>query len=311
VYEPDNHDPEILAPSGSPTRPPAIPPPPAPFPTLRQGAALVFLLFLALNFSPIWIRAALQSAGIEIGMLALSAIGNTLAFGLVLPIAVALTRRPARESFPFRPIPVRLLPPMTMIILGWLVVALKLDLIVQRIIPVPEELTEFFLELISRQGNPVLQILLLVVIAPLTEELFFRGVLLQGFLKRYRFRTAILASAILFALTHANPWQFIPTLVLGIYFAWWCARTGSLWPALFGHALHNGLPWLLLFARTGESIPDLPVDEIPLGFGIVEIFGLLLMIFGTVLLTRQFRATDPSLPGPELSGPSSAFENRD
>jgi membrane protease YdiL (CAAX protease family) len=284
-------------------------PPPPPFPTIWQGVGLVFLLFLALNLCPVWIRSALRREGIEIGALALSALGNTLAFGLMVPIALALTRRPVRESLPFRPVPLRFLPLMAMIILGWMVVALKLDLIVQRIWPVPEELSDFFLELVSRQGNPFLQILLLVIVAPITEELFFRGVLLQGFLKRYPFRKAILASAFLFSLTHANPWQFIPTFGLGLYFAWWCARTGSLWPALFGHALHNGLPWMLFLAQTEDTGPALPVEEIPLGPGLIEIFGLLMMITGSVLLARQFQAADLRLPRPEISGPPPAIED--
>ena len=48
---------------------------------------------------------------------------------------------------------------------------------------------------------------LAVVIAPLTEEIVFRGLILRGLLGRWRPLAAILTSAALFALTHLNPAQ--------------------------------------------------------------------------------------------------------
>ena len=51
----------------------------------------------------------------------------------------------------------------------------------------------------------------------------------------------LLALGMFFAvigLIHLNPWQFVPATLLGVLFAWFLLRTGSLVPCLVGHALH-------------------------------------------------------------------------
>jgi membrane protease YdiL (CAAX protease family) len=102
----------------------------------------------------------------------------------------------------------------------------------------------------------------LVVVAPITEELLFRGVILRGLAIRYRFWLAALASAALFALAHLNPWQFMTALCLGVVFAWYVRETASIVPALIGHAVHNG---------SSLAVGVLPV-EVP-GFNVAESAG--------------------------------------
>ena len=80
-----------------------------------------------------------------------------------------------------------------------------------------------------------------VIVAPLTEELLMRGLILRGFLSRYSVRKAILVSALLFGLLHIYPWHFIGPTVGGILYAWWFIRTRSMLPCFLGHALHNAL----------------------------------------------------------------------
>ncbi|MDD3927375.1 MAG: CPBP family intramembrane metalloprotease, partial [bacterium] len=85
-----------------------------------------------------------------------------------------------------------------------------------------------------------------VVIAPLTEEFFFRGLVLRGFLDNYGVGKAIFVSALLFGLLHLNPWQFAGAIILGLVFGWWYVRTASLWPCLIGHAVNNAIPVILI-----------------------------------------------------------------
>jgi membrane protease YdiL (CAAX protease family) len=83
--------------------------------------------------------------------------------------------------------------------------------------------------------------LLLVVIAPVSEELLFRGIILRGLLSRYRPAAAVVLTALLFAILHANPWQFFSALFLGIVFGWFYLRTGSIALCILAHAMANGL----------------------------------------------------------------------
>jgi len=82
----------------------------------------------------------------------------------------------------------------------------------------------------------------IVLGAPVGEELFFRGLVLRGFLGRYSVTKAVWASALLWAVAHLNPWQAVGALPLGIVLAWLVVRTGSLIPAIIGHMIANFSP---------------------------------------------------------------------
>ncbi|MEM9416153.1 MAG: CPBP family intramembrane glutamic endopeptidase [Planctomycetota bacterium] len=90
-----------------------------------------------------------------------------------------------------------------------------------------------------------------VVVAPIAEEFFFRGLLqtgLQSALGHDKRWLSILPVAVFFGLVHvgAVPWAMVPLLVLlGVIFGWVYERTGSLWCAVLVHAGYNGLSILL------------------------------------------------------------------
>jgi membrane protease YdiL (CAAX protease family)/Fe-S-cluster-containing hydrogenase component 2 len=87
----------------------------------------------------------------------------------------------------------------------------------------------------------LLSVAVVVVAAPLIEELVFRGIVLRASLDRLDVWPAIALSAALFALSHATAWTFVPTLVLGLSAGWLTTRRGSLWPAIALHGLYNGV----------------------------------------------------------------------
>lgn len=77
-----------------------------------------------------------------------------------------------------------------------------------------------------------------VVLAPLTEELWFRGIGLAGFMKSGNRLHAVLWTSLIFGALH-GPTRFLFTAVLGAAFAWIRLRTGSLYCSMAMHALHN------------------------------------------------------------------------
>ena len=88
-------------------------------------------------------------------------------------------------------------------------------------------------------------ILLAVVIAPVAEEVAFRGYL-YGVIKRYFGAVpALVLSGILFALIHLNLPSFFPLLVLGWVFALAYELSGSLLVPMTMHALFNALNLIL------------------------------------------------------------------
>ncbi len=89
-------------------------------------------------------------------------------------------------------------------------------------------------------------ILLAVVVAPLYEELIFRGVLFSYLSCRIGFTGSIVAVSIIFALIHFHIPSVFPLFLLSIVLcmAYW--RTGSLWTSIGVHALFNSVTIIVL-----------------------------------------------------------------
>lgn len=84
-----------------------------------------------------------------------------------------------------------------------------------------------------------------VVVAPVTEEIFFRGFVFAGLRQRYDWRWAAAISSVLFAAAHLQLTFFIPAFLLGYLFAFLYQRSDSIWPGMILHAVVNGLAMTL------------------------------------------------------------------
>ena len=98
------------------------------------------------------------------------------------------------------------------------------------------------------------------LLAPLAEEIAFRGYLLSALRTHLRPGAAIVGSSVLFACMHMDPVRFPAVLFLGLVLGWLAWRSGSIWPAVAAHAVNNALGSAL--AAGGSSDPR---AEGPLG----------------------------------------------
>jgi membrane protease YdiL (CAAX protease family) len=95
--------------------------------------------------------------------------------------------------------------------------------------------------------------LVVVGIAPVVEELVYRGVLYRAFRDRAGVGWGILGSSLGFAIAHFEPDHLLPLILIGAALAWISERTGSLRPAILVHAIYNGLSLGLYFAGRAGS----------------------------------------------------------
>ncbi len=193
-----------------------------------------------------------------------------------------------REACPLTRFPLRIVPSLFAIALAATILFVELD----SLIPMPE----FFRESFGAFAQvPLLAALLLaVVIAPVAEELFFRGLLFRAFLGRYSFTTAVVAATILFAVFHLNPWQGMRALFLGLWAAWLLCRTGSLLPGIIGHAFFNGSGFLLaqpIFKAWDHAAEFGNFQHLP--FSLFAVATAVLLTGGYVL-TRQLKTVSPA-----------------
>jgi membrane protease YdiL (CAAX protease family) len=98
--------------------------------------------------------------------------------------------------------------------------------------------------------SPVWLFLAAVVVAPVVEEIFFRGFLFQGFRKRYGWLPALLLSSFIFAAAHLDLASLIPTFILGIILTYVYHRSNSLWPGIIIHFLINATSTLAVYFIT-------------------------------------------------------------
>ena len=106
--------------------------------------------------------------------------------------------------------------------------------------------------------NPWLVTVAIVVFAPIAEELFFRGIVFNAWLREAGRTWAYVGSAALFAAIHLSLESLLPIFLLGLALAWVYQRTGTLLAPITMHATVNGISVAIALAvRFG--VLDVPV----------------------------------------------------
>lgn len=121
----------------------------------------------------------------------------------------------------------------------WIATLLKYE-------PPPEPIMELFFEETRAKVLVVLTVLV-SLIGPAIEEVFFRGFLYSAIKKRFGPILAMLLSATLFSFLHTSVLGFLPIMSLGILLAYLYERSGSLVPSITVHIVHNSLLTALIF----------------------------------------------------------------
>jgi len=85
------------------------------------------------------------------------------------------------------------------------------------------------------------------LLAPLFEEIIFRGILLPTLSRDFGVISGIIVSAFIFALAHLSLGEMPPLFVLGIGLGITRIASGSLFSSVIMHSLWNGLTFLNLF----------------------------------------------------------------
>jgi membrane protease YdiL (CAAX protease family) len=130
-------------------------------------------------------------------------------------------------------------------------------------------------------SNGLASVVFVCVLAPVLEEMLFRGIILRSFLHQYSRWTAILGSAGLFGLFHLNIYQLVVGLILGTIAGWLYERTRSLWPCVLLHGAYNAAITMMYFVGDSTKAQDI--------WGFSAIFwaaSFILAFVGATLLQR-------------------------
>ena len=158
--------------------------------------------------------------------------------------------RKSKNKF-FEVFPLKFFNPLILILIipfliGAQILVTEANVYVEKAIPPPPWFFELFNGIFESDYGWLGAFLKVAIVAPVVEELIFRGVIMNGFMRNYPKFLAIFFSALLFALFHLNPWQFPATFVLGLLLGWLMARTRNIFVCIAGHSINNLLVLLTI-----------------------------------------------------------------
>lgn len=131
---------------------------------------------------------------------------------------------------------------------------------------------------------PLFGLLIILVIAPVYEELFIRKFILGGLLKTKTPFVAIFISALMFSLMHMNFIQGVNTFFVGLLFGYIYYVSGSIFLSILAHFMNNfyavtfGILQELLITGSGVMVN-----------GIFAVLGAVIMMAGIQMMTLKLR----------------------
>lgn len=124
-------------------------------------------------------------------------------------------------------------------------------------IDLPNLMEETFLGM----SRNVFGIISVTIMAPLVEELLFRGAIEGHLLRQGKSPvSAILISALIFGIVHINPAQIPFAFAIGSIFGWLYYRTGSVVSGIVGHFLNNSVATIMMATQTKEEFNTKTVE---------------------------------------------------
>ncbi len=106
------------------------------------------------------------------------------------------------------------------------------------LMPLPNWLESNFIAL----SQTLTGILSIALIAPIVEEMLFRGAIMSYMLQQgYPPIKVIILSAALFGFIHFNPVQVVFAFLMGVVFGWIRLKSESILPVIIGHILNNSI----------------------------------------------------------------------
>jgi membrane protease YdiL (CAAX protease family) len=158
----------------------------------------------------------------------------------------------------------------------------------------PEHYLERLNEMIGRGGWALATT---VVAAPVLEEIFFRGILLERLSRRWSATAAVTASAALFGLAHAPIWpQALNAFVIAVVMGYLYLQTRSLIPVIIIHAINNGLAYLTLELTGTQSTDTREMIGNDTLYWIVYAASAVILVASIVLMALKSRNKTDEIP---------------
>ncbi len=161
------------------------------------------------------------------------------------------------------------------------------------------------ISMIPTASNTTEFLILFAVIAGsagICEEIFFRGVILNGYESEVGLKWGAIFSGLLFGIFHFNPQNFFGPIILGIVFAYLVQLTGSILAGIIAHIANNGIAVTMGYllnvfgGDTGTPVNEgVAFESLGVMLGVMAFYCLLSLLF-FVGIQRIFRRLNVMFP---------------
>ena len=94
-------------------------------------------------------------------------------------------------------------------------------------------------------GSIIMTFISVVILAPIFEEVLFRGIILRRLSRAYSITATVVIQAVLFGILHFNMLQFLYATVLGLFLGFIVIWTDSLYAGIIIHMIFNGSSFII------------------------------------------------------------------
>jgi uncharacterized protein len=136
----------------------------------------------------------------------------------------------------------------------------------------------------------VVNLIVIALLAAISEEFFFRGILQKVLIECFKNKhLAVWSAAIIFSAFHMQFYGFLPRMLMGAYLGYLFLWSGSLWVSIAAHFANNGMAvfliWLSNRGVVKENVDTIgtggEMEWIPVLISCVMIVASLLLIYKT------------------------------
>ena len=141
--------------------------------------------------------------------------------------------------------------------------------------------SEDVIKLFIGQGSLFSSLMIVALLAAVSEELLFRSVIQKGLIKLFKnAHVAIIVTAIIFSAFHGDVFGFVPRFILGLMLGYMFWLSGSIWSTMLMHFVNNATIVILYYMNLRGTI-----DIDPEQFGSTDnVFLIILSLIVTVAI---------------------------
>lgn len=225
-----------------------------------------------------------------------------IAFGAVLALGLNLAapKESLRDGLALKRVGIRELLTALIAGLALAIVLSEADNLLRELRPLREHERAQLMRLLGQDGllRQLGLALAISIVAPITEEALFRGLILRGLARSRGPYLALFVSSALFGLGHLDAgadlnWPtFIVTGAAGLYLGWITLVSGSITPAILIHAAHNSVALVPAdrFPIRGLNVVDSEIAHLPIASVAVAMLSLFI---AALFFTRREASITP------------------